>query len=36
MHLQPFFAAAAWKADGESVSERLFARGLCLRRHRDD
>ena len=31
MHLQPVFQGAKlWKAGGAAVSERLFARGLCL------
>jgi len=31
MHMQPVFQGRRlWKADGEAVSERLFARGLCL------
>ena len=31
MHLQPVFQGVKlWKARGEAISERLFARGLCL------
>ena len=31
MHLQPVFRGAKlWKAGSEAVSDRLFARGLCL------